>query len=130
MAVIDLKRTVETVRWSDEPGSKEYEIDFSDEGMARLREKVGVIGELFGELDDSDEEGKAQLIEEFVVSVAGRECYEDALAYVDVRHEGAAKCNGMMLSLVVALADLVARHLDAGRAERLRRYIGGQDDAI
>lgn len=124
--LIDLKRDVETISWSDEPGAKEYTIDFSDGGLERMRKAMEQLkGSLPGMSKESDEAASA--IKDFVVSVAGEDCYDDALAYVDATGAGAEGCTIAMLSLVTALADVVCDRLGIEKEKRARYYTGKDD---
>lgn len=131
MAFIDLQRTVEEIRWSDDPGSKTYRIDFSDDALVRYRDSLDEYRRELESIEDDpaktgaeDRERLAGVIHGFIATVAGEECYEDALAYVDVNGSGAASCNYMMLGIVGALSDLIVEHLEHAKVGHVRDYLG------
>lgn len=131
MAFIDLQRTVEEIRWSDDPGSKTYRIDFSDDALVRYRDSLDEYRRELESIEGDpaktgaeDRERLAGVIHGFIATVAGEECYEDALAYVDVDGGGAASCNYMMLGIVGALSDLIVEHLERAKVGHVRNYLG------
>lgn len=131
MALIELQRTIEEIRWSDEPDSKTYQVDFSDDALARYRDSLDEYKRELESIETDpaktgaeDRERLAGIIHGFIATVAGEECYEDALAYVDVRGDGAASCNYMMLGIVGALSDLIVEHLEHAKIGHIRGYLG------
>lgn len=131
MAKINLGKTIETISWSDEPGAKEYIIDFSDES---LKETWASLKKMADEIDGymkserEDPQTVAEAIKRFVVTLLGEEAYEDALAYVDVRGQGAEHCNMMMTGLVQGLADILAKHMGVKRDQALKKYLSKDAD--
>lgn len=134
MARIDLHKTVETVCFSDEPEARSFEVRFDDESMKGMRSAVEGMRDALEELqklgDAQDPEKTAEVYRTFIVAVAGQECYEEALSLIDMKGEGAAKCNYMMVTVVNALADMVLSHLDFARSRRLAHYLGDGREAI
>lgn len=120
---IDLFKTTETVSWSDEPGAKEYTLDFSDKEVERMQKAVLGMREKAKKLDDTDFKGAAELLEELIVAIGGQELYDDALAYVDSKGEGAAACNIAMQKLADYLVERLGEHLDFDRKKRLAGYL-------
>ncbi|MCH4184013.1 MAG: hypothetical protein LKF61_00830 [Eggerthellaceae bacterium] len=127
---ISLAKNVETIRWSDEPGAKEYTIDFTDGGLHKMSDAMEAIQEPLRKMSESPENA-AKAIEDFVTIVAGKECYEDALEYVDKSGAGAKDCNTSLVPLVTALADLVTKHLSAYKSEAMQKYLrAGSNDLV
>lgn len=125
MAKLNLGRTVETISWSDEPGAKSYTIDMSDRGLYEMWQKTKPLYMRLRGMDMSgkhDPEETAKAIHDFVSAVLGEDAYKDALAYVDVRNEGAAACNVMMMGLVAGLAEIVLRGVGNLKKSKLKKY--------
>lgn len=120
---IDLPKTIETIRWSDEPGSKEYVVRFDDESLRKMREAMRHVSDAAAEAKTPKEQAEA--LEGFVVAVSGQEMWDDALEYVDAEHVGAEGCVAQMLHLASALIDIVSRHLSYDFDERVKHYVGG-----
>lgn len=131
MAKINLGKTIETISWSDEPGAKEYTINFSDES---LKETWASLKKMADEIDGymkserEDPSKIAQAIKKFVITLLGEGAYEDALAYVDVQGLGAEHCNMMMTGLVQGLADVLAQHMGVNRDQALKKYLNDNAD--
>lgn len=120
--IINLKRDVEHIAWSDEPGSKSYEIDFSDGGLKLMKDKLETLRrELNGIGEDPD--AAALAIEEFICAVAGRDCYIDASAYVDTKGTGAAEHTVAMIPLVSSLAEIVVERISMTKSEAIGKYL-------
>ena len=88
------------------------------EGDARELGKLG---------DDADPAHKAEAIRRFVVATVGQECYDDALAYVDVDGIGADGCVGVMGVFAEGIAQVILDHVGAEKAGRVSRYLGRGD---
>jgi hypothetical protein len=127
MALINLQKTVETVQWSDDPDAKAYEIDFSDPKLEEYKAALESLQQDLKATGEGDKDKLAAIIHEFVATVAGEECYRDALAYVDVKGVGAENCIHMMLGLCTGLSELIVNHLERAKAKRVEKYL---DDEI
>lgn len=126
MAKIALGKTIETISWSDEPGAKEYVIDFTDESLKETWKSLKNLADEIDSYMGSDREDPTKIadaIKRFIVTLLGEDAYADALAYVDVRGQGAEHCNMMMVGLVRGLADIVTHHIGAKRDSALKKYV-------
>lgn len=123
--IINLRKDVEHIAWSEEPGAKSYEIDFSDGGLKLMKDKLETLkGELANMAEDPD--ALALAIEEFVCTVAGRECYIDASAYVDTKGTGASEHTIAMMPLVSSLAEIVVERLTMTKSDAIGKYLKDQ----
>ncbi|ANE22413.1 hypothetical protein AAY81_03935 [Denitrobacterium detoxificans] len=119
--VINLRKSVETIRLSDDPDAKEYRIVFTD---ASLR-KMGKAFEELKEAIDGYEDDKEKALEAargFVIATAGQECWDDAVAYVDVNGDGEQACFLQLVPLMLSIGELVMERIGIESAERIRRY--------
>lgn len=126
MAKIALGKTIETISWSDEPEAKEYVIDFTDESLKETWKSLKNLADEIDSYMGSDREDPTKIadaIKRFIVTLLGEDAYADALAYVDVRGQGAEHCNMMMVGLVRGLADIVTQHIGAKRDDALKKYV-------
>ena len=126
MSKIRLTKNVETISWSDEPDAKVYRIDFTDGGLQRMYDALKELKESLKTLEDNPENASAA-IESFIVCVAGQECYDDALAYVDEAGVGAEESSYAMLSLVTELGRLVGEHAAEAKGHKLDEYLRADD---
>lgn len=125
METIRLRKTVERVRFDDEPGSKEYAIALDDVSLARMRDELADLEERLpkGSADlKADPAATADAMREAITVIAGAECYEDALAYVDPDGLGAARCNAAIFPLFAALYGVVERNLRVAVEARVDAY--------
>jgi len=122
MAKVNLARNIETISWSDEPGAKEYVIDFSDGGLQRMYEALQELKKHI-EVTEHNPENMAEVVKDFIVTTAGQECYDDALAYVDAGGFGATESSVAMMSLVTALADVITENVGKAKSAHVKRYL-------
>lgn len=120
--IVNLQKDVEHISWSDEPGAKTYEIDFTDGGLTCMKEKLETLNDKLSTMTENPENA-ARAIEEFVCTVAGSECYADACAYVDTKGTGKHEHIMTLLPLVYALAEIVMERLTTAKSAAIGNYL-------
>lgn len=119
--IVSLRPNVETVKLSDEPGAREYEVDFGKESMKRIVEAMRPM-------QDPSKNQDIDVIREFIVTMGGRGMYDDALALVDNGGKGEEDCAIALSPLVVALLEMATDRLSFLRGEAVRRYMRERRD--